>query len=270
MFYAFLIREGGEINNMKKIISALIIAGLFLGVGIESSLAAVVTKPVVKKTVVKKVVKKKVIKKKVVKPTVAKPIVVPPPRPIVIPPPRPVVVPPPPAPVAPAPAPKPLMEIGGSVGLAGGLAGTPSGSTLGVSGKLSYLVMDPISVRVGVDYIQSDQATRIAPVMGGLTFKMALVSLDGIYNLGKLMPDILPGEVYVGGGVNYPVKISSSTLGETLNGAIGGQAFVGLQGSGIMMPNDEIYGELGYSVQRIQNTTSFKGISLMVGYMIGM
>ncbi len=259
---------------MKKIISGMLVLGLLLGLGLsEMSLAAVkkaAAKKPAAKAVKKPVVVKKAPAKKVVKPA-PKPVVVPPPKPIVVPPPRPAVEPPPAPVVVSKPKAKPaaLFELGGSLGIATGLGGTPSGSSLGAAGQLTYFVMEPYGVRVGVNYLQSDQATNTGLVYAASdkVFKMVTVSVDGIYRLGKLLPDVVL-DFYAGGGINYPVKISNSTLGRAVNGTIGGQAFVGIESSGVILPEDKIFGELGWSVIRIQDTTSFKGCSLMGGYKI--
>lgn len=131
--------------------------------------------------------------------------------------------------------------VGGSAGMFGG--------AYAVRGEVLYRLpkmygIDNIYLRVGLGIADTNNVANMA------WRKFVPLCVDGIMYLSD--------NVYVGGGLNYPLKISD---GLTANW--GAELFLGAD---MESGPGKVYLEAGYSALRAQNQASFKGIHALVGY----
>ncbi len=138
------------------------------------------------------------------------------------------------------------IKAGGSAGLSGAL------------GEVSYS-LNPIIrggyLRGGIGYL-----TGIQPQQNQ-QLKIATVNLDAVYSLGEINTFNYPLNVYIGGGLIYPIKVNRQDYG----GAWGARAYFGSKY--ILQNNSSIYGEIGYSgIKYSPDESAVKGVGAMLGY----
>ena len=105
--------------------------------------------------------------------------------------------------------------------------------------------LDDVYLRSGVAYVDTK---NLSPAQNWRKF--APLYIDGM----KYLAD----NIYVGAGLNYPLKVSD---GET--GNVSGQIYLGAD---LAAGPGKFYGEAGYSILRIKDNPSFKGLHAMLGY----
>ncbi|MEK7377114.1 MAG: hypothetical protein AABZ57_08165 [Candidatus Margulisiibacteriota bacterium] len=143
-------------------------------------------------------------------------------------------------------------RIGLSVGIKAGASAGLTGAMGDVTYSLSNLVPGA-AVRGSIGYLTG---TNIASID---KLKMATVNLDGILDI--LKQDNTPLNVYVGGGLIYPWKVSQTNSA----GAWGAHAYLG--GKYALQRDVSVYGEIAYSgIKYDANQSALKGVEAMVGY----
>lgn len=143
-------------------------------------------------------------------------------------------------------------KIGLSVGIKAGASAGLTGAMGDVTYSLSNL-LPGAAVRGSIGYLTG---TNIA---SNDKLKMATVNLDGILDI--LKQDNTPLNLYVGGGLIYPWKVSQSSAA----GAWGAHAYLG--GKYALQKDTSIYGEIAYSgIKYNPNESALKGVEAMVGY----
>ena len=105
---------------------------------------------------------------------------------------------------------------------------------------------DSLYLRLGLSVTDSK---NLSPAQDWRRFMP--ICIDGVYYLSS--------NVYAGGGINYPLKVSDSDTGD-----FGYQAFVGADFKGASRGG--IYTELGYSIIRRLNKDPFAGINFVAGW----
>ncbi len=143
-------------------------------------------------------------------------------------------------------------KMGLSVGIkAGGSAGLT-----GAMGDVTYSISNLVpgaAVRGSIGYLTG---TNIA---NQDRLKMATVNLDGIIDIVKRESN--PLNLYVGGGLIYPWKVSQVSGG----GAWGAHAYLG--GKYALQKDTSIYGEIAYSgIKYDPKESALRGVEAMVGY----
>jgi hypothetical protein len=111
--------------------------------------------------------------------------------------------------------------------------------------RMPVLGLKRVYLKAGMAIVDTKSLT---PTMAWRKF--APLQLDGILYLSDIY--------YVGGGINYPVKVSD---GLTPNW--GAQVYIG---ANHYTGDGRLYADFGYSVLRIKDHPSFKGMHAMVGY----
>jgi len=223
---------------MKKLVSLVVVLCFVLGLVATSADAAV--KKVAKKPV------KKVVKK-----------VVPAPKPIVPPPPAP--VPPPPAPKAKAAAPAGMFGWGLQTGLDLGLV---AGNLFGVTysmflpdplglGAVLGLPSNAVNYKLGLGYASGNDKNSN-------NFKAVPIYFDGVISLPMGGMD-----TYIGGGLNYTVKVGAAGTGQ-----LGGEAYVGIQGDLGLAGGSKTYAQVGVGALRSSNRSTGLSLQLLVGQKI--
>ena len=153
------------------------------------------------------------------------------------------------------PAPPAGTVIDEKSGLAVGIKAGASAGLTGAMGDVSYSlnnVLPGASIRGSVGYLTGSKTTVDQ-------IKMATVNLDALYNIGDLPQ--LPMNVYIGGGVIYPVKVNNNRGA----GAWGAHAYLGSKYS--LRDNTSIYGELAYTGIKYQaDQPALRGVEAMLGY----
>jgi hypothetical protein len=136
-----------------------------------------------------------------------------------------------------------LTQISAGVGVgayAGGFA---------VSGDMLYRMpvmgMEKLYMKMGAGYVDTKNLTPSQSWR-----KLAPIQLDGILYLSDIY--------YIGGGINYPIKVSDG-----LEPNWGGQFYIG---ANHRTGDGRIYADMGYSVLRIKDHPSFKGLHVIAGY----
>ena len=136
-----------------------------------------------------------------------------------------------------------MTQLG--VGVGGGLYA--GGFTVGgdVLYRMPLLGFQKTYIRVGVNYVDTKNLT---PAQAWRKF--APVFIDGVYYFDDIF--------YIGGGLNYPLKVSDGKTGN-----VGGQVYVG---ANHRTGDGRLYLDMGYSALRMQNEASFKGMHVVAGY----
>ncbi|MBU0687407.1 MAG: hypothetical protein KKB81_06135 [Candidatus Margulisbacteria bacterium] len=142
---------------------------------------------------------------------------------------------------------RPTLEMGLGVGLVAGMTGA--------IGNIRF--NDPMDIKrgtlkVGLGYAQGADTA-------GLTRKHVILFVDWIY---RLVPFGNRGIwSYLGGGFNY----DAYTTGQ-VSGSAGGQAYYGIEGRA---GAGSYYAEAGYGLVRTGFSPNYSGVTLLVGYRIG-
>ena len=143
-------------------------------------------------------------------------------------------------------------KIGLSVGIKAGASAGLTGAMGDVTYSLSNLVPGA-AVRGSVGYLTGSN------IASQDKLKMATVNLDGILDI--LKQESTPLNLYVGGGLIYPWKVSQSSAA----GAWGAHAYLG--GKYALQKDTSIYGEIAYSgIKYNPNESALRGVEAMVGY----
>jgi hypothetical protein len=143
-------------------------------------------------------------------------------------------------------------KIGLSVGIKAGASAGLTGAMGDVTYSLSNIVPGA-SVRGSLGYLTGSNIASYDKL------KMATVNLDGILDI--LKQENTPLNLYVGGGLIYPWKVSQSNSA----GAWGAHAYLG--GKYKLERDTSIYGEIAYSgIKYDSNQSALKGVEAMVGY----
>ncbi|MBN2057579.1 MAG: hypothetical protein JW782_02130 [Candidatus Saganbacteria bacterium] len=132
----------------------------------------------------------------------------------------------------------------------GSLAGIYANST-GILGEVRFpmrFVLGPAtsSFRFCGGLVQSaDMTRRFAPAMVDIILNFPAGYFSGVEN-------------YLGGGLNYVVRMTGQTAG-----TVGGQCFYGIESSGF---GGKLFGEIGFGILRSGFSPSHKGTTMLFGY----
>lgn len=147
-------------------------------------------------------------------------------------------------------------KIGLSVGIKAGASAGLTGAAGDLTYSLSQLVKGA-SIRGGIGYLTGKNSSGLATD----DIKLAMVNLDAVYNLENLIPQNSPFQVYLGGGLIYPLKVNKNRG----VGAWGAHAYLGSKYS--LQENTSIYGELAYTGIKYQaDEAALRGMEAMMGY----
>jgi len=145
-------------------------------------------------------------------------------------------------------------DAGLTVGIKAGASAGLTGAVGDVSYKLDSIVPGA-ALRGSFGYLTGASAVPNSKL------KIATVNLDAIYSLGTVKTFNSPLNIYVGGGLIYPFKVSSSRGA----GAWGAHAYFGSKY--LIQDNTSIYGELAYTGIKYQaDEAAIKGVEAMLGY----
>jgi len=144
-------------------------------------------------------------------------------------------------------------KVGLSVGIKAGSGAGMSGASGDVIYSLAK-ILPGAALRGGVGYMTGAPKTTVG------NLKIATVNLDGVLDIVKKSSSN-PLDIYLGGGVIYPWKVSNSQS----SGLWGAHAYVG--GNFSLQEYWSIYGELAYSGIKYDKTESaIKGVEATMGY----
>lgn len=143
-------------------------------------------------------------------------------------------------------------------GLTVGIKAGASAGLTGAVGDLSYKldsIVPGAALRGSFGYLTGSTGVPNSKL------KIATVNLDAIYSLGTVKTFNAPLNIYVGGGLIYPFKVSSTKS----SGAWGAHAYFGSKY--LIQENTSIYGELAYTGIKYQaDEAAIKGVEAMLGY----